>query len=375
MATSATFTPLYGARTDAPACCYLLELDGCTLLLDCGWDSSFDAEGGRAVSMLAPLADVAPRVDAVLLSHADVAHTGALPYARKHLGLRAPIYATLPVHKMGQMALYDAHASAKRYWPTFDDDRFSLEDVHNAFQAVQELKYSQLTHLPGGTTIAPHAAGHTIGGCVWDIKLGAEEIVYCPEYNHQRERHLPAGALERFSKPSLLIAPARNTLVAADRAAPKQLTDYAMAAIARGGDVLIPSDAAGRTLELLAVLEAHWRTRRELASVPVALLHTQVGTHVRVHTHMASGVWRLAWACPRPCTCTCTRPTAVAMLCAGLQHDRVCKVANRVDVGGGGTGLRLAAGERLRPAPRVHVPFAQGARRPPLPQADHRHLG
>ena len=71
MSTVVTFTPLLGARTDAPPCCHLLEVGGCTLLLDCGWDLAFAPEA------LAALAEVAPRVDAVLLSHAGVAHVGA----------------------------------------------------------------------------------------------------------------------------------------------------------------------------------------------------------------------------------------------------------------------------------------------------------
>lgn len=269
------FTPLAGARSDSAVCCYLLELEGCTLLLDCGWGADFNPEE------LASLAEAAPRVDAVLLSHADLAHVGALPYARARLGLRAPVYATIPVVKMAQMTLYDAHASAARHrnpMATAEDAMlFSLDDVHVALAAATELVFAQLTQLPGGVTISPHAAGHTIGGCVWRIAVGAEDILYAPEYNHQRERHLPAGSIEKIflDKPSLLIAPARNALVAAEKAAAKSLTDYVTAALARGGDVMLPSDAAGRSLELVAVLEAHWRLHRELRGVPVVLLQAQ----------------------------------------------------------------------------------------------------
>ncbi|KAG2304633.1 hypothetical protein Bca52824_033284 [Brassica carinata] len=43
---------------------------------------------------------VASTVDAVLLSHPDILHLGALPYAMKQLGLSATIYATEPVHRL-----------------------------------------------------------------------------------------------------------------------------------------------------------------------------------------------------------------------------------------------------------------------------------
>lgn len=37
------FTPIYGGSTDGPIC-YLLQIDGYNILLDCGWDDSFDLE-------------------------------------------------------------------------------------------------------------------------------------------------------------------------------------------------------------------------------------------------------------------------------------------------------------------------------------------
>ena len=49
------------------------------------------------------------QIDAVLLSHPDVVHLGALPYVVGKLGLKCPVYATIPVYKMGQMFMYDLY--------------------------------------------------------------------------------------------------------------------------------------------------------------------------------------------------------------------------------------------------------------------------
>lgn len=49
------------------------------------------------------------QIDAVLLSHPDPLHLGALPYAVGKLGLNCAIYATIPVYKMGQMFMYDLY--------------------------------------------------------------------------------------------------------------------------------------------------------------------------------------------------------------------------------------------------------------------------
>ena len=53
-------------------------------------------------------------IDAVLLSFPDAMHLGGLPHAVGQMGLSCPIYATVPVHKMGQMFLYDAYQVSRR---------------------------------------------------------------------------------------------------------------------------------------------------------------------------------------------------------------------------------------------------------------------
>ena len=64
------------------------------------------------------LCRVASSIDAVLLSHPDTMHLGALPYAMKHLGLSAPVYATEPVFRLGLLTMYDHYLSRKvKYHP------------------------------------------------------------------------------------------------------------------------------------------------------------------------------------------------------------------------------------------------------------------
>ena len=49
------------------------------------------------------------QIDAVLLTFPDLYHLGALPYLVGKCGLHCPIYATIPVYKMGQMFMYDLY--------------------------------------------------------------------------------------------------------------------------------------------------------------------------------------------------------------------------------------------------------------------------
>lgn len=85
-------------------------------------------------------------IDAVLLSYPDPAHLGALPYLVGKLGLNCPIYATIPVYKMGQMFMYDLYMS---HYNMYDFDLFTLDDVDTAFDRIILLKYNQSISMKG----------------------------------------------------------------------------------------------------------------------------------------------------------------------------------------------------------------------------------
>ncbi|KAG4387287.1 hypothetical protein GLYMA_11G171004v4 [Glycine max] len=98
MGTSVRVTPLCGVYNENPLS-YLVSIDGFNFLVDCDWNDHFDP------SHLQPLARVASTIDAVLLSHADTLHLGALPYAMKRLGLSAPVYSTEPIYRLGLLTM------------------------------------------------------------------------------------------------------------------------------------------------------------------------------------------------------------------------------------------------------------------------------
>ncbi|RVE55260.1 hypothetical protein evm_000158 [Chilo suppressalis] len=195
---------LSGAGDESPPC-YVLQIDEFKILLDCGWDEKFDMD------FIKELKRHVNSIDAVLLSHSDPLHLGALPYAVGKLGLNCPIYATLPIYKMGQMFMYDLYQAHRN---VSDFDLFTLDDVDAAFDRIQQLKYNQSVNMKGkglGIRITPLPAGHSLGGTVWRIAApGEEDIVYAPDFNHKKERHLNGCEIERLMRPSLLLLGAMN---------------------------------------------------------------------------------------------------------------------------------------------------------------------
>ncbi|CAL8467688.1 g7226 [Coccomyxa elongata] len=248
--------------------CSLLQIDQLLLLLDCGWDDTYDVESLR------PLNNVIGHVHGVLITHPDPAHLGALPYLVGRLKLSVPVYATFPVQKMGEIFMYDQYVTRHA---VSDFAAFNLDDVDEAFARITPLKYQQTLTLEGpgeGFSITPFAAGHLLGGCIWRITTPEEEhIVYAVHYNHKKERHLNGGVLDSFSRPAVLITDADNALGEAVRsreALDKELREAIMATLRRNGNVLLPVDAAGRLLELVLLLEEHWDKQKLM--YPLVLL-------------------------------------------------------------------------------------------------------
>jgi len=264
-------TPLYGTKTEGPFCS-LLEIDDYRILLDCGWDDRFDTE------VLESLRSVVASIDAVLLSQPDLLHLGALPLLAGKWGLKAKVYATIPIFKMGQMFLYDAYESKRK---DEDFDVWNLDDVDAAFseERFEQLKYSQHVHLKGrgaGIELTPYVGGHMLGGTVWRIVKETEEILYAVDYNHKKERHLNPTVLETLNRPTLLITDAFNALTtqSSRRARDVELIETTMTTLKNEGNVLLPTDTAGRVLELLLTLDKHWAYYR-LTQYGLVLLDKQ----------------------------------------------------------------------------------------------------
>lgn len=248
---------LSGAGDETPPC-YVLQIDEFKFLLDCGWDEKFDMDFMRELKRHINT------IDAVLISHSDPIHLGALPYAVGKLGLNCPIYATLPVYKMGQMFMYDLYQAHRN---VSDFDLFTLDDVDAAFDRIVQLKYNQSIDMKGkglGLRITPLPAGHSLGGTVWRIAApGEEDIVYAPDFNHKKERHLNGCEIERLMRPSLMLLGAMNAdyVQQRRRLRDEKLMTTILTTLRGGGCVLVCSDTAGRVLELAHMLDQLWRNK------------------------------------------------------------------------------------------------------------------
>ncbi|KAH9894449.1 beta-lactamase-like protein [Cubamyces lactineus] len=334
-----TFTPLSGAartvRTIPLA--YLLQVDDVRILLDCGspdWCPELSSENAQDDApppwekYCEALKECAPTVDLVLLSHGDLSHSGLYAYAHAHWGLTAPAYTTLPVQAMARIAatedvegirdeqqVEDASGSSLQFNggessappagttspspaptspspPPPSSSRkpkyvATVQEVHDAFDSVNVLRYTQPCHLQGkcqGLTIIPFNAGHTLGGTIWKIRSpSAGTILYAVDMNHMRERHLDGtvlmrqssaggGVFESLARPDLLITDAERANVTTARRKDRDaaLLDCVTATLTSRNSLLLPCDSSTRVLELLVLFDQHWNYSR--LKFPICLL-------------------------------------------------------------------------------------------------------
>jgi cleavage and polyadenylation specificity factor subunit 2 len=121
---------------------------------------------------------IAPSIDLVLLSHGDLEHCGLYAYAHGRWNLKAPAYTTLPVQAMGRIATTENIESLREEEDIGDDPAVeqnpeqldfqtddatdtkptvtrrekyiaTLLEVHDAFDSINTLRYSQPIHLSG----------------------------------------------------------------------------------------------------------------------------------------------------------------------------------------------------------------------------------
>ncbi len=290
-----TFTPLLGAQSTSRASQSILELDGgVKVLIDVGWDESFDA------NLLLEVEKQTTSLSFVLLTHATLSHLGAYAHCCKHVAhfTQIPVYATSPVIAFGRTLLQDLYSSnplAATFIPSSTSDESqtasgkqtnilrqapTAEEISKYFSVINPLKYSQpLQPAPSqfsgpleGLTLTAFNSGHTLGGTIWHILHGMESIVYAVDWNQARENVIAGAAwfggvggaevIEQLRKPTALVC----SSVRGDKIGPPggvkardaALLGHIRSCLSRGGMVLIPTDSGARVLELAWILEKAW---------------------------------------------------------------------------------------------------------------------
>jgi KH/beta-lactamase-domain protein len=235
--------------------CILLQTPQSKILLDCGVDPASSRNEDKFPYLDVPEFKI-DEVDAIILSHAHLDHSGLLPYLFK-MGYKGPVYMTAPTRDTAALLALDfigvAHKQASK-------PLFSSTDIKEMVKHTICLNYNEVTDIAPDIRITFYNAGHILGSAMTHINIGngLHNFLYTGDFKFGKTRLLnPANSLF----PRLETAVIESTYGGKDDIVPlreeseKNLIDKIREVIERGGKVLIPELGSGRAQETMLVLE------------------------------------------------------------------------------------------------------------------------
>ncbi len=248
--------------------CMLLSTAESKILIDCG------VNPGAASPMESfPRLDWAnitlDELDAVVIGHAHLDHTGFLPVLCKY-GYKGPIYCTEPTLPMMNLIQLDAIkvASAQGKTPMYSD-----RDVKHIMRQAITLPYGTVTDISPDIKLVFANAGHILGSalCHFHIGNGDHNFVYSGDIKFGKSILFEAANWNFPRVETLLIEStygAKEDIQPSRQEVESAFINAVNNTLADGGKVLIPIPAVGRAQEIMMVID-HYMKSGEMVEAPV----------------------------------------------------------------------------------------------------------
>lgn len=258
---------MLGAGRQVGRSSILLQTPQTKILLDCGIDVA-----GRGKDKF-PYLDVSEfklnELDAIILSHAHLDHSGLIPYLFK-MGYRGPVYMTAPTRDIAALLALDFIGVAYKQATA---PLFSSIDVKEMVKHIICLGYNEVTDIAPDVRITFYNSGHALGSAITHLNIGngTHNLVYTGDFKYARTRLLDR-AIANFPRLETLIIEAtyggKSNVLPPRKESEDDLIGQIKETIDKGGKVLIPELGLGRAQETMLILEEAMREDR-LPKVPI----------------------------------------------------------------------------------------------------------
>ncbi len=295
---------------------FMVTAGGTRLLVDCGM-----FQGAKRLRLLNwdsfPFEPAS--IDHVVLTHAHIDHVGMLPKLVRE-GFQGPAWATPVTVELADLTLADAahlqeedaayanKAGFSKHKPALP--LYSVADAARAVEHLRALKYDRTLEVAGGIAIRLREAGHILGSASVHAEISC---------NGRRTRLMFSGDLGRYDSPILrdpapglaadyiVVESTYGNRRHADEEGPQELANIVSETARRGGIVLIPAFAVGRTQAVLYLLR-DLKARERIPDLPIyvdspmAIAVTELFCrHAEDFDEAARAVLRETGACPLLC--------------------------------------------------------------------------
>ncbi len=269
----------YGAARTVTGSQHLIEINGKNLLLECG---IFQGRRKHFYERNSSFAFDPKKIDAVILSHAHIDHSGNLPNLVKQ-GYKNPIFATAPTVDLAGIMLKDSakiyeedtkflNRKKRKHGQPAVEPLYTMEDAEMTAEQFQMVNYDQTFEPLTGVSARLVDAGHILGSAavVLDIREGGKQT-----------RLWFSGDIGRYKLPLLRdpVMPAETDVLIMEctygdkphrdpEESYVEFRDVVKRTVDRGGKVIVPAFSVGRTQELVYSLNRMIQ-EKQLPAIPV----------------------------------------------------------------------------------------------------------
>ena len=256
-----------GATKTVTGSKYLLEYADKKIMIDCGLfqGSKEDRDKNRNQLPIFPT-----NIDAVILTHAHLDHTGYIP-------LLVKIYSTHATYELAKVILPDSGFLQEedfRYAKKHDLDKlydaeplYTQEDAVNSLKSFKIVDYNQKVDLGSGVSFTIQNAGHILGAGVITVNLGNKKIVFSGDLGRKDDKILFDPT--KLKEADYIVCESTYGDREHDKTDPKiELEEIINKTAERGGSVIIPAFAVGRCQLILYYIH-QLKQEKRIPSIPV----------------------------------------------------------------------------------------------------------
>lgn len=257
----------FGAAREVTGSCHLVDTGTEKILVDCGM---FQGGEEREKKNSEEFSFNPSELDAVILTHAHLDHTGRVPKLVRD-GFRGPVYGTHGTLELAQLIWKDAHNIQKyNFKKTGVPVLYDENDIAAATSQCDGQQYRTAFSI-GSTRVILKDAGHIFGSSFVELEHGGKRLAFSGDMGNEEVPILQDS--ESLEPVDMVVCESTygDRLHEDERMRKDILLEYIERGLERGGTIMMPAFSLERTQEILYLLDEMIEEDKSLPRFPIFL--------------------------------------------------------------------------------------------------------